>query len=180
MNTTEMIHVDMTSPELHKLIKQYQVRNPGIADLSTVMELAINERWPGAQVEGVLRQAEINWLSQDSINRVRDTARNMEEWIDTGLQGDLFNDIPMSVPKLMLKDGKPVEYWKCSLPEMREYMASLASSTQVQAQALQDALSAKLAAVDNLKRQISNIDEAIRRAKAQGIDPETVRYVKAG
>lgn len=180
MKAIEQIRIDITAPELHKHIKQFQVRNPSINDLAVLMEMAIAERWHGARVEDVLLQAEINWLALDRRNLVRDTARNMQDWVDTGLQGDLFNDLAMSVPKWMLKDGEPVEYWKCSLPEMREYMQSLSDSTRMQAEELEKAASAKRAAVDKLKQQISTIDEAIHRAQAQGIDPQTVRYAKAG
>lgn len=180
MNTINATRVEITSPELHKHIKQFQTRNPGMNDLAVLLEMAIGERWPGAHVDDVLRQAEINWLAMDRRKLVRDTARNMQDWVDTGIQGDMFNDMPISVPKWMLKDGEPVEYWKCTLLEAREYMMALAKSNEVQAVELERAAAVKRAAVDQLKQHISNIEAAISRARENGIDPATLRYAKAG
>jgi signal recognition particle GTPase len=63
---------------------------------------------------------------------------------------------------------------------MREYMAALSQSTEVQAVELEKAASTKRAAVNQLKQHISNIDAAITRARENGIDPASMRYAKAG
>lgn len=181
MQTLENIVIDVATPELHKHIKQFQIRNPSINDLAVIMEMAIAERWPGARVDDVLRAAEINWLALDRRNMVMDTARNMKDWIDTGIQGDMFNDLQMSVPKWVLdENGEPVEYYKRTLPQIREYMASLAQSTETQAIQLEVAAKAKRDTLAQLRQQIANIDIAVMRAIEAGIDPKTLRYDQAG
>lgn len=172
--------IDITMPELHKHIKAWQIRNPSTDNMAVAMELAIAERWPGASIHQVLEQAEINWLSQERLNLARDKAKNPEKWINTTVQGDMFNDLPVSVPEYIIQDGKPVEYWKCSLPTMLEFIESRITAMQFEEDQLLAAAAEKRRQIEAAARNAGNIRTAIERAVAQGIDPASLTYAKAG
>ena len=179
MNAT-VTRVELTMQELHKHIKQYQIRNPSIEDGAVVLEMAIAERWPGMPVNDVLRQAEINWLMMDRRNMARDSARNINEWVDTRVQGDMFNDMPVSVPKWVLKDGDAVEYWKCSPVELLEYLRARKQAMQAEENALREAATEKARQVARVATEIEHTQAVIARAHAEGMDPAALRYAKNG
>lgn len=180
MNTTQSIVIDITMPELHKHIKQWQIRNPSVEDALEAMLCAIHERWPSADLHQVLEQAEANWIVQDRLNMARDKTRDSEKWIDTRVQGDMFNDLPISVPEYIIKDGKAVEYWKCTLPQMLEHIDARIKTMQFEEQQLRAAADVKRSEIDAFAGNAAKIRAAIERAEESGIDPMTLKYAKAG
>jgi hypothetical protein len=173
--------VDLTMLELHKHIRQFQLRNPAVADAAVLIEMAIGERWPGLLVADVLFQAEQNWLAQERRDTARDAARNLDEWIDTQVQGDLFDDLPVSVPRWVILDGErdPVEYWKCSPLDLLEYLSARAAALLAEAEALRAAMQDKEKQVARVRREIEHTRAVIDRAKANGLDPAALHYAKA-
>jgi hypothetical protein len=175
---TETIFIDMTMPELHKHIKGWQVRNPNVDDASVALEMAIAERWPGADVHEILRHAAVNWLSQDRMNMARESAMNPKKWIDTTVQNDMFNDMPMSVPEYIIQDGKAIEYWKCTLPTMLEFFEARIQSLETQHDALIKSAKIKRKEIDCFASNALKVRAAIERACELGVDPSTLKYAK--
>jgi hypothetical protein len=177
---TAPVVIDITMPELHKRIKNWQVRNPGVTDPHQAMLCAINESWPGADVHQVLFQAEANWIRQDRLDMIRDKNKNLKNWVDTTVQGDMFNDLPISVPEHIIDDqGEAVEYWKCSLPNILKYVETRILSLTTEEKALRDAADVKRAEIEKAKANADKMRTAIARAVEAGIDPTTLSYAKA-
>lgn len=176
--TAEAITLDITMPELHKHIKAYQMRNPSISDAQALLEMAINERWPGLRIDDVLRQAEINWIALDRRNMVRDAARNLNEWVDTTVQGDMFNDIASKVPRWILRGQDPVEYWKCSPTELKEYLITRAQQVKADAMHYRNLANEKDNELRRIEAEIEHTNAIIKRATDAGLNPDDLRYEK--
>ena len=172
--------IEITMPELHKHVKAWLIRHPHVSDMEAALQEATRERFPYCPPDEVLHQAAVNWLNQDKLNNARDASRNLEQWVDTSVQGDMFNDLPMRVPAFIIKNGQPVEYWKCSIAELLEVVESKVAALQMQEQQLREAADAKLFQLNAERANARNIRTAIERARAAGIDPATLTYAKAG
>jgi hypothetical protein len=175
---TTTVSVDLTMKELHRYFEKYQIANPALEDADDIISAAIAERWPGADPNEVLRQAEINWLAEDRKDIVRDANRDMAKWVDTTVQGDLFDNYPVRVPCWFMIDGEPREYWKVSIADALSYLQVRESALRAEADALQQAADEKRTMADRAKQQVEQTAHLIHMAEEKGIDPHTVKYAK--
>lgn len=172
------ITVDVTMKELHRYFAKFQIANPTIQEPAAVITAAICNRWPWANPDSVLREAEINWLRQDRKDMVRAAGRDMSKWVDTTVQGDLFNDYPVKVPQWFMIDGEPQEYWKVSIEQALSYLQARESALRAEAGALEQAAGEKHAMADTAKWQVKRTVELIQMAEERGVAPRTVKYAR--
>lgn len=172
--------VEVTANELHKHIQAWRREHLEVQDVAVALEMALAERWPYVPPADVCLQAELNSLAFERTKEVKAAAQNTDDWVDTHAQGDLFNPLPFSVPKLMLKDGKPAYYYEMTVVEMEEYLAASASSTEAQANEFQRVADDKRAKADRIRKSLEQVRKVIALAKQNGIEPNELFCDKAG
>lgn len=171
-------NIDIGMVELHKYLKNWMITHPDM-DAETSIGQALHERYPGSDMLSVLFTAECNQLTIDRQNMVRDANRNESKWIDTTVQGDLFNDLNDRVPRWIIgDDGKPVEYWKVSPVKILEYKQSILSGFIAEERAHLDSAALARQRIVTTEADIAKTERIITEARKNGIDPETVRYEK--
>lgn len=164
--------ISMTTPELHRQIQTWRRQNPQVTDLNHALTLAIEAICPDENPADVLMQAEINWLSYERTKEIKAAAQNVDDWVDTHAQGDMFNPLPFSVPKIMLnKDGKPAKYYELTVMEMAEYLTAAAQSAAVQAAEFQKLADEKRKRQERIAASLDQVRKVIALAKQNGIDP---------
>lgn len=177
--------IDITMKELHGYFQNYQAKHYDLADPEQVIIRAIAARWPGASPDEVLRQAEINWLSQQITDNAREAGRKLSQWIETtarSKQGDLFDNMPdhiqLKVPPRFLIDGESVPYWKVSIADALPYFQVKEQSLTAEEAAFLLAAEEKRAMRNLVHMQVTRVSDMIRLAESNGIDPRTVKYVQ--
>jgi hypothetical protein len=187
MNTATAI--DITMKELHGYFQDYQAVHQDMADPEQIIIRAIHARWPGADPDEVLRQAEINWLKQERTRIVREAGSKLSKWIETtarSKQGDLFDTMPdhiqLKVPPRFLLEGEsdPVPYWKVSIADALPYFQVKEQALSAEEAALRQAADEKKVMKELVRMQVERVSQLIRMAESNGIDPKTVRYVQKG
>ena len=182
MNTTTAI--DITMKELHGYFQNYQATHQHLASPDQIIIRAVEARWPGADPDEVLRQAECNWLRQQHTDLAREAGRKLSQWIDTtarSKQGDLFDQMPdhnqLKVPPRFLIDGESVPYWKVSIAEALPYFQVKEQSLAAEEAALRQAADEKKVMRDLVRIQVERVSHMLHLAESNGIDPRTVKYV---
>lgn len=182
MNTTTAI--DITMKELHGYFQNYQATHQHLASPDQIIIRAVEARWPGADPDEVLRQAECNWLQQQHTDLAREAGRKLSQWIDTtarSKQGDLFDQMPdhiqLKVPPKFLIDGESVPYWKVSIADALPYLQGKAEFLIAEERALRQAADAKMEMKNMVMIQVERVSHMIHLAESNGIDPRTVKYV---
>lgn len=170
----------MTTPELHRHIQTWRRMNPQVSDISVALHMALAEICPDESPESVVFQSELNWLTCERTKEVKVASQNIDDWVDTKAQGDLFNKMPFSVPKIMLKDGKPAKYYEMTVNEMAEYLSALAQSTALQAAEFQKLAKDKQAKHKRIQASLDQVRKVIEEAKQNGIDPSGLYCANAG
>jgi hypothetical protein len=84
-----------------------------LLDETEVLERGIRERFGDVSVSDVLYQAELKSLSNERMKLVNNPKEN--KWVTTSAQGDLFNDVPVRVPSVLIINGKPTPYYEASI-----------------------------------------------------------------
>lgn len=178
MNTP--IAIDITSTQLHKFIQSFRQANPQIEDVETLVDTAIQTRWPSANPYEVAYAAVINQTDTDMEKMVREAARKTEEWIDTTVQGDLFSALPpVRIPKWLTdKNGDRKEYWKASPGDVLAFLDTRAAGLTAEIDALNEVLSAKQTQLDSIRAEIAKHRQIIEIARQNGVDPHTVSYAR--
>lgn len=183
MNTATAI--DITMKELHAYFQNYQATHQNLSNPEQIIIRAVEARWPGADPDEVLRQAEINWLQQQHADIAREAGRKLSQWIDTtarSKQGDLFDSMPdhiqLKVPPKFLIDGQSVPYWKVSIADALPYFQVKEQSLSAEESALRQAADEKKVMKELVHMQVERVSQMIYMAEANGIDPKSVRYVQ--
>lgn len=180
MLTTTASTVDVTFSELHKHIQSWRREHIEVQDITVALEMALNERWPGIAPADICFQAELNSLAFERTREVKAAVQNTDDWIDTHAQGDMFNPLPFSVPKMMLKDGKPARYYEMTVSEMAQFLAASAQNTDMQAEEFQKIANDKRAKSARIRQSLEQIRKVIALAEANGINPDELFCDKAG
>lgn len=178
MNTS--ISIDITSTQLHKFIQSYRQANPQIEDVETLVDSAIQKRWPSANPYEVAYAAVLNQANEDLDKIVRDAARKTEEWIDTTVQGDLFSTLPpVRIPKWLIdQNGNRKEYWKASPEDVLVFLETRATGLEAEITVLEEALATKKAQINALRAEMAKHRQVIDIAKQNGLDPKQVSYAR--
>lgn len=178
MNTS--ITIDITTDQLHKFIKSFRQANPHIEDAETLVDAALQSRWPKANPEEVTYAAVLNQANEDFDKMVREAVRRAEEWVDTTVQGDLFSALPpVRVPKWVTdKNGDRKEYWKASPEDVLAFLSARAEGLTAEIGALQEVLYAKKNTLASIEAEIIKHRQIIAIAKQNGIDAQTVSYAR--
>lgn len=183
MNST--IAIDITMKDLHAYFQNYQAKHYQLTDAEKIIIAAIDARWPGADPDEILRQAEINWLNQQITDTARAAGIKLSQWIDTtarSRQGDLFDTMPdhieLKVPPRFLIDGDAVPYYKVSIADALPYFQVKEQALAAEVGALLQAAEQKKVMKELVHMQVEQVSKMIKMAESNGIDPRTVKYVK--
>lgn len=170
--------IDITVKKLTTFIKSYRLAHPELQDGDELVNAAIGSRWPAMEPEVVTYAAFINQAESDLDDMVREAASNKELWIDTNLQGDLFNQVPVRCPEMMLVDGKRTPYYEVSINEAYEFFNTRAIGATAERDAFQQLVDQKNLEITSYKKEIAILRDMIALAKRNGINPATVKYAK--
>lgn len=176
MTQLDRVRYDGTMEDLHRYFKKFKISNPQLIDPKDLITRAVEARWPGADPRDLMEDGEENWLRRDMEDMVRDASRDMNKWIDTTAQGDLFNQYPVRVPRWFLIDGKQTPYYEVTLQDALPYLRAREAATRAEADALQSAADEKRRIAGETHMQVEQTLHLIQIAKDNGIDPAKVRY----
>ena len=108
-----------TMEQVHKHCEKYLALHREITSETEVLHRAIRERWGNVDPREVLVQAELNSLAAARMRFISDPRKNA--FIETNAQGDLFHQVSVKVPSILMVDGKPRPYYEASILDGLEY-----------------------------------------------------------
>lgn len=172
---TEVI-ITETMEQVHKHCVTYLALHKELLDEAQVLDMAIRERWGDAEAGAVLRQAELNSLAAARMKLITDPKTN--PMVDTTTQGDLFHDVPLTVPKVLIVNGKPTSYDKCGPLDGLEYWRARQDATKKEAETYREAAAQRDAVSAQAAEHAERHESVIRIAVENGIDPRTLTYAR--
>jgi hypothetical protein len=171
--------IDVSATDLLNGIKNYRIANPHLEDVEDLVDAFINSCWPSANPYEVTYAAILNEVKKTVAEMVRKAARKTEEWIDTTVQGDLFNNMSVRLPKWLTdRDGNPIQYWKASNDDIIAFLDARLAGINAEIGALEETLVAKNQLKASFKTEQEKQLKVRKIAKENGIDPSTVRYAR--
>lgn len=170
------ITISETMEQLHKHCEKYLALHREIADEADILAGAIRERYGNVDIGAVLERAEVNSLAAARRRFISDPKKN--KWITTSAQGDMFNSVEVQIPSLLMIGGKPTHYYEASILDGLEWWRARQDHTGTEAERFREAakLSTNSSAIAG--EEADKLEELIRTAEANGIDPSTVMYAK--
>lgn len=170
------IAISETMEQLHKHCEKYLALHREIIDEGEILAGAIRERYGNVDIGAVLERAEVNSLAAARRRFIADPKKN--KWITTSAQGDMFNSVKVKVPSLLMVGGKPKHYYEASILDGLEWWRARQDHTGTEAQRFCEAAELSTAASATAGQEAGKLEELIRKAEANGIDPSTVMYAK--
>jgi hypothetical protein len=170
--------MEMTIREVEKFISNWRLANPTKRDGYDILRSSLGEMWPSENVGSVLERAMVNSINEKLINADRRDATDTTRWVNTHIQGDLFCDREVVIPRRLIIDGVPKEYFHYSPLELKAFLASRELSLEQEEDVLREALTAKSKELSRVQTMLAEVNEQIGLAESNGIDPSTLRYAK--
>lgn len=171
------IAITETMEQVHKHLEKYQALHKEISDEQDVLEQAVRERWGDVAPQDLLVQAELNSLSAARLKNLSNPKTN--PWVDTTAQSDLFNNVPIRVPSMLMVRGKQKPYWECSIIDGLEWWRAREDAKAKEQDVYLVAAKAAGDASAFATSESEKLEDLVRRAQAEGVDPSTVMYAKA-
>jgi hypothetical protein len=171
------VALNETMADVQAHVRSWMSLHPDILDDAAVLDRAIAERWKGVPAASVLEQAELNTIAAERNKRGRNPKQN--PWVTTEVQGDLFHDVPVKIPSLMMIGGKWRPYTEASIHDGLAFWSSLRQSESTLADNLQEAATVRRGRASEAGIEEKQLMQIIRLAEANGIDTRTLRYAKS-
>lgn len=165
-----------TMEQVHKHCVTYLALHREQLDEATILETAIRERWGDADASEVLWQAELNSLAAARMKLITDPKSN--PMVDTTTQGDLFHTVPLTVPKVLIINGKPTPYDQAGPLDGLEYWRARQDATKKEAETFREAAAQRDATSAQAAEHAERHEAVIRIAIENGIDPRTLTYAR--
>jgi len=166
-----------TMEQVHKFFEKYLVLHGELSDMDVVMRRAVDERWGrSADVARILKKAESNSLLASASRAMSDPRKN--KLIDTSAQGDLFNNVLMKIPSMLMVDGKLTPYYEASITDGFAWWKARHAAKTTEADAYAKAEEEAREQADIAETEAGKVQSLIQKAIESGIDPKTVRYAK--
>lgn len=176
--TTSEVSVVETMEDVQAYLKKWMRLHPDVVLPARILSKAFDERWPGVDTTAVLERAELN-----SINRLRvhvdPPGSKRNQFIDTEVQGDLFHDVPVRIPKVLLIDGEPTPYYKVSIAQGLAWWSARASEKASEAAAFEEASKVRREEEREAAGEVSKLRQIIAQAQECGLNVAEIRYAKA-
>lgn len=171
------IAITETMEQVHKHCEKYLALHREIHDEAEILRQAVHERWGEVDPRDVLQQAEINSLAAARMKLIVNPKKN--PWVTTSAQGDLFNDVPIRIPSVLIIDGKPRPYYEASIIDGLEWWRARQDAKTEEATRFQEAANLRDAESTEAAAEAEKLEQIIRRCMDNGVDPREVRYAKA-
>jgi hypothetical protein len=162
--------------QVHAHLKKYLVLNRELLDETEVLERGIRERFGDVSVSDVLYQAELKSLSNERMKLVNNPKEN--KWVTTSAQGDLFNDVPVRVPSVLIINGKPTPYYEASILDGLEWWLARQDHKANEARLYREAADKSEEESAIAHDEVDKLEQLARKAMDNGIDPRSVLYAK--
>lgn len=170
------VAITETMEQVHKHCTSYLALHKEILEEAQILNLAIRERWGDVDAGEVLRQAEVNSLAAARLKLITDPRTN--GLVSTTTQGDLFHEVPLRVPKVLIINGRPVSYDKAGPLDGLEYWRSRQDESKREAETYREAAATRDAHSAQAAAEADRHEEVIRIAIDHGIDPRTLTYAR--
>jgi len=165
-----------TMEQVQKHIERYLALHVEITDDAQIMNEAIRERWGQVAPSAVLEQAEINSIKAARDKRLRDPRTN--PWVDTTVQNDLFNNVVVKVPSVLIVNGKPRPYYEASIRDGLEFWRARQDAKAVEENHFREAAQVRQAEAAEAGTQADILERMAATAVSEGLDPNMVRYAR--
>lgn len=175
MSKTTVV-VTETMEQVHKHCEKYLALHREITDESAILTLAIRERWGEADPADVLMQAEQNSLAAARMRLIADPQKN--RWVTTSVQGDMFNDVPLQIPSVLIIDGKPTPYYEASILDGLEWRRARQDSKGMEKDRFFEAGRTREKEETEAAAEAEKVESLVRKALEAGRDPRTVLYAR--
>lgn len=174
---SKTIAVTETMEQVHKHCEKYLALHREIADEGEILTQAIRERWGDVEPRDVLEQAELNSLAACRLKLIVDPKKN--PWVTTNAQGDLFNDVPVRIPSVLIIGGKPVPYYEASVLDGLEWWRARQDAKNEEASTYQRAADERSNDAREATLEAEKLEAIVQTAMRNNVDPRSVRYAKA-
>lgn len=171
------IAITETMEQVHKHCEKYLALHRDINDEAEILRKAVQERWGDVDPRDVLQQAEINSLAAARMKMIINPKKN--PWVTTNAQGDLFNDVPVRVPSVLIINGNPMPYYEASILDGLEWWRARQDAKTEEATRYQEAANQREAEGVEAAAEAEKLEAIIRRCMDNGVDPREVKYAKA-
>lgn len=166
-----------TMQQVHRHIEKYMALHNETSDVDKIIEDAIRERWGDASPEAIFFQAERNSLIESQKRQLSNPKSN--PWVDTSIQSDLFHDVAVRVPSMLMVDGEPRPYYECTILDGLEWWRARQDAKDTEARAYRDAADASERDCDVAREQAERLEVMVKALLDRGADPAKVTYAKA-
>lgn len=171
------IGITETMEQVQRHVEKYLALHRELLDEREVLALAVNERWGSVDPAALLFKAELNSLVVARAKMLANPKKN--RWVDTNVQGDMFNATSVKVPQVLVIDGKPRPYYEASVLDGLEWWRARQDAKKDEASTFRAAADQRDADSVEAAAEAEKLEAIVRKAMDNGIDPRTVKYAKA-
>lgn len=174
---TQTVAITETMAQVHKHLERYLALHRELTDERELMARAIRERWGDVEPAALLEQAEVNSLAAARMKLITDPKKN--PWVTTSAQGDLFDDVPVRIPSVLIIDGKPRPYYQASIVDGLKWWRARQNAKTVEVNGFLDAALHREGESIEAAAEAAKLEALVRKAIDNGTDPRQVLYARA-